>query len=183
MQVITTAIPDVKIIVPRRFADTRGHFSETYTDREWRSAGMDVRFVQDNESLSVAKGVVRGLHYQIPPAAQAKLVRVLSGAILDVVVDIRRGSPTFGRPVSVVISAADGRQVFIPPGFAHGYVTLEANTLISYKVSSYYAPTCDRGIRWNDPSLAIDWGVDEQAAILSERDRRHPLLTDATDLF
>jgi len=183
MQITSTAIPDVKIISPRRFADARGYFCETYTNRAWQAAGMDVGFVQDNESLSLQKGVVRGLHYQIPPAAQAKLVRVLSGAILDVAVDIRRGSPTFGRQMSVVISAADGRQVFIPPGFAHGYLTLEANTLISYKVSDYYAPTCDRGIRWNDPALGIDWGVDEERAILSDRDRLHPLLKDATDLF
>lgn len=183
MQITSTAIPDVKIISPRRFADARGYFCETYTNRAWQAAGMDVGFVQDNESLSVQKGVVRGLHYQIPPVAQAKLVRVLCGAILDVAVDIRRGSPTFGRQMSVVISAADGRQVFIPPGFAHGYLTLEANTLISYKVSDYYAPTCDRGIRWNDPALGIDWGVDEERAILSDRDRLHPLLKDATDLF
>ena len=183
MQITSTAIPDVKIISPRRFADARGYFCETYTNRAWQAAGMDVGFVQDNESLSVQKGVVRGLHYQIPPVAQAKLVRVLSGAILDVAVDIRRGSPTFGRQMSVVISAADGRQVFIPPGFAHGYLTLEANTLISYKVSDYYAPTCDRGIRWNDPALGIDWGVDEERAILSDRDRLHPLLKDATELF
>jgi len=183
MQITSTAIPDVKIISPRRFADARGYFCETYTNRAWQAAGMDVGFVQDNESLSVQKGVVRGLHYQIPPVAQAKLVRVLCGAILDVAVDIRRGSPTFGRQMSVVISAADGRQVFIPPGFAHGYLTLEANTLISYKVSDYYAPTCDRGIRWNDPALGIDWGVDEERAILSDRDRLHPLLKDATELF
>ena len=183
MQIIPTAIPDVKIIVPRRFADARGYFSETYSDRDWQAAGMDVRFLQDNDSMSLHKGVVRGLHYQIPPAAQGKLVRVLSGALLDVAVDIRRGSPTFGRQVSVAISAADGRQVFIPPGFAHGYVTLEPGTLVSYKVSSYYSPTCERGIRWNDPALGIDWGVDEAAAILSERDCRHPFLKDAVDLF
>lgn len=183
MQIIQTKIPDVKIVVPRRLVDSRGYFSETYSGRAWREAGINFEFVQDNESLSVERGVVRGLHYQIPPASQAKLVRVLNGAILDVAVDIRRCSPTFGRQISVVISAADGRQVFIPPGFAHGFVTLEPMTLISYKVSGYYAPLCDRGIRWNDPALGIDWGIDEESVIISDRDRAHPLMKDAADLF
>lgn len=183
MQIIETEIPDLKILVPRRIVDARGYFSETYSERLLRSAGIDVAFVQDNESLSVEKGVVRGLHFQIAPAGQAKLIRVVSGAILDVAVDIRRGSPTFGQHMSLELNETDGRQIFIPAGFAHGFTTLQTNTLISYKVSAYYSPIHDRGIRWNDPAMKIDWGIDAQSAILSERDRRHPLLADAVDLF
>jgi dTDP-4-dehydrorhamnose 3,5-epimerase len=183
MEIHETDIPDLKILQPRRVTDVRGYFSESYSARVLRTAGIDVHFVQDNESLSKEKGVVRGLHYQIAPAAQAKLIRVVCGAILDVAVDIRRGSPTFGQHVSLELSAADGRQLFIPPGFAHGFVTLESNTLLSYKVSDYYSPAHDRGIRWNDPAMQIRWPIDPQEAILSERDRRHPLLADAVDLF
>lgn len=183
MQIIDTTIPDLKILVPRRISDVRGYFSETYSQRLLRAAGIDVSFVQDNESLSVEKGVVRGLHFQIAPAAQAKLIRVISGAIRDVAVDIRRNSPTFGQHVSLELSGADGRQIYIPPGFAHGFVTLQNNTLLSYKVSDYYSPSHDRGIRWDDPALKIEWGIDAQAAVLSERDRKHPLLADAVELF
>ncbi len=183
MQIVDSKITDVKILEPRRISDVRGYFSETYSERLLRAAGIHVAFVQDNESLSVEKGVVRGLHYQIAPAAQAKLIRVVSGAILDVAVDIRRSSPTFGEHVSLELNSKEGRQMFIPAGFAHGFVTLEANTMLSYKVSSYYAPDCDRGIRWDDPAMKIDWGVNSRTAILSERDRRHPLLADAADLF
>ena len=183
MEICEADIPDLKILQPRRVTDVRGYFSETYSERVLRAAGIDVTFLQDNESLSKEKGVVRGLHYQIAPAAQAKLIRVVSGAILDVAVDIRRASPTFGRHVSLELTAADGRQLFIPAGFAHGFVTLEPNTLLSYKVSDYYSPAHDRGIRWNDPAMQIRWAVDPQEAILSERDRRHPLLAEAVDLF
>ena len=160
MQIIESQIPDLKILVPRRISDVRGYFSETYSERLLCAAGIDVAFVQDNESLSVEKGVVRGLHFQIAPAGQGKLIRVVSGAILDVAVDIRRGSPTFGQHVSLELSGTDGRQIYIPPGFAHGFATLQSNTLISYKVSDYYSPSHDRGIRWDDPALKIDWGID-----------------------
>jgi dTDP-4-dehydrorhamnose 3,5-epimerase len=142
-----------------------------------------VEFVQDNQSLSVEKGVVRGLHYQLPPTAQDKLIRVTRGAILDVAVDIRRGSPTFGKHVSAVISAESWNQVFVPKGFAHGFVTLEPNTEVLYKVTNYYSPKDERGIRWNDPKLGIKWGIDESSAVLSEKDRKYPMLAEATDLF
>ena len=183
MQVIPTEIPEVKILVPRRFKDARGYFAETYNRRLFCEAGVHAEFVQDNQSLSVETGVVRGLHYQIEPMAQVKLVRVLRGSILDVAVDIRRGSPTFGRHVTITLQADDGKQILIPLGFAHGFATLEPNTEVFYKVSSYYSPAHERGIRWNDPALGIDWGVDEKSAVLSERDRVHPLLKDASDLF
>ena len=184
MQVIATEIPAVKLLTPKKFGDNRGFFSETFNRKTFAElTGVDVDFVQDNQSLSVEKGVVRGLHYQLPPTAQAKLVRVTRGAILDIAVDIRRGSPTFGKHVAAVISAENWRQIFVPVGFAHGFVTLEANTEVLYKVTAYYSPKDERGIRWNDPALRIDWGIDESAAVLSEKDRKYPTLAEATDLF
>ena len=152
MEMTDSNISAVKILQPHRISDPRGYFCETYSERLLRAAGIDCQFVQDNESLSTEKGVVRGLHYQIAPAAQAKLVRVVSGAILDVAVDIRKSSSTFGQHVSLELSAANGRQLFIPPGFAHGFVTMVPHTIISYKVSNYYSPAHDRGIRWDDPA-------------------------------
>jgi dTDP-4-dehydrorhamnose 3,5-epimerase len=184
MQVTATQIPDVKILTPKKFGDSRGFFSETYNRNTLRDLiGADVDFVQDNQSLSVEKGVVRGLHYQMPPMAQAKLVRVTRGAILDVAVDIRRASPTFGRHVAAVISADNWRQIFVPVGFAHGFVTLEPNTEVLYKVSNYYSPKDERGILWNDPKLAIDWGISESAAVMSEKDQKYPTLAAAKDFF
>jgi dTDP-4-dehydrorhamnose 3,5-epimerase len=183
MEVIPLAIPDVKLLIPRRFGDNRGFFSEVYNRQVFTSAGIGEEFVQDNHSLSVQKGVVRALHYQIPPLAQAKLVRVVAGAILDVAVDIRRSSPTFGRHVSQVISAENWRQMYIPQGFAHGFVTLEPDTQVLYKVSHVYSPQHERGILWNDPTIGIDWGISPGDAVLSERDRHHPLLADQNDLF
>ena len=183
MQVTSTEIPDVKILVPKQFKDHRGFFSEVYSTKLLRDAGINAAFVQDNHSLSVEKGVLRGLHYQVGPMAQDKLVRVVRGAILDVAVDVRRGSPTFGRHVSAVISAENWQQIFVPVGFAHGFVTLEPNTEVLYKVSAFYSPQHERGVRWNDPALGIDWGVGEDEAVLSDRDRRHPLLAQAQDLF
>ena len=183
MQILPTEIPDVKVLIPRRYKDARGYFAETYNRKALREAGVESEFVQDNQSMSAEIGVVRGLHYQIAPMAQVKLVRVLHGAILDVALDIRRGSPTFGRHVTVRIDAEEGKQVLIPIGFAHGFTTLESNTEVFYKVSSYYSPAHERGIRWNDADLGIDWGVAETAAILSERDRVHPMFKDAADLF
>jgi dTDP-4-dehydrorhamnose 3,5-epimerase len=183
MQIQPLAIPDVMLITPRRFADTRGFFSETFNERAWSDAGLDAQFVQDNHAYSVEKGVVRGLHFQLPPAAQGKLVRVTRGAIRDVAVDIRRASPSFGQHVSAVISAENWTQIWVPPGFAHGYVTLEEHTEVIYKVTNLYAPTLDRGILWNDPALAIDWGIGQDLAILSEKDRNQPRLAEAPDLF
>lgn len=184
MQLIPTEIPDVKVLATKKFGDARGFFSETYSRKVLRElAGLDVEFVQDNQSLSVQKGVVRGLHYQLPPMAQDKLIRVTRGAVLDIAVDIRRHSPTFGQHVSAVLSGDNWRQIFVPRGFAHGFVTLEPNTEVLYKVSNYYSPADDRGILWNDPALSIDWGIGAGDAILSDKDRKHPALADAKDLF
>jgi dTDP-4-dehydrorhamnose 3,5-epimerase len=184
MQVTETAIPAVKILSPKKHGDHRGFFSEVYSRKALRDlAGIDIEFVQDNHSLSAEKGVLRGLHYQMPPMAQDKLIRVVRGAILDVAVDIRRASPTFGKHVREIISAENWKQIFIPIGFAHGFVTLEANTEVVYKVTNYYSPADDRGILWNDPALGIDWGVPATAAVLSEKDRKHPTIAEAKDLF
>jgi len=183
MQIIETEIPDVKILSPKKLGDHRGFFSETYNRKLFADAGITCEFVQDNHSLSGNKGVVRGLHYQLPPAAQHKLVRVVHGAILDVALDIRRNSPTFGRHVSAIVSAENWKQMFVPIGFAHGFVTLEANTQVIYKVSDYYSPQHERGIRWNDPALKIDWGIAIEQAILSQRDTQHPVLAQTHDLF
>lgn len=183
MEIESTAIADVKVLVPKRFGDRRGFFSEVYNKRALAEVGIEYDFVQDNHSLSAEPGVLRGLHYQIPPHAQAKLVRVVRGAILDVAVDIRRGASTFGQYVKVELSAENWRQVLIPPGFAHGFVTLEPMTEVIYKVTQYYSPQHERGILWSDPALGIDWGIDSRAVILSERDWRHPTLAKQQDLF
>ena len=183
MQVIETAIPDVKVLVPKQFKDHRGFFSEVYSRKALKDLGIFREFVQDNHSLSVEKGVLRGLHFQVPPMAQDKLVRVVRGAILDVAVDVRRVSPTFGKHVAVEISAENWRQIFVPVGFAHGFVTLEPNTEVLYKVSAPYSPGHERGVKWNDPALGINWGVGEGQAVLSARDQTHPPLAAAGDLF
>jgi dTDP-4-dehydrorhamnose 3,5-epimerase len=183
MQRIETSIHGVLVLVPKKFGDARGFFSETYSQREWAEMGMDDDFVQDNHSKSVETGVVRGLHYQLPPMAQTKLIRVVSGAVLDVVVDIRRGSRTFGNHIAEELSAENWKQVYVPAGFAHGFVTLRPNTEVIYKVSNYYSPEHERGLRWNDPALCIDWAIDESTATLSDRDRLHPMLNDLRDLF
>jgi dTDP-4-dehydrorhamnose 3,5-epimerase len=179
MEIRSTAIAEVKILSPRKFGDERGFFSEVYSRKALVSVGILTEFVQDNHSLSAACGVVRALHYQLPPMAQDKLVRVVRGAILDVAVDIRRNSPTFGQHIREIISAANWRQIFVPAGFAHGFVTLEPNTEVVYKVSNYYSPEHERGIRWNDPALAIDWGIDSDQAVLNTRDKAHPLFESA----
>lgn len=183
MQLIETEIADVKVLVPKKFGDHRGFFSEVYSDKLLADAGIEARFVQDNHSLSAEAGVVRGLHYQLPPMAQDKLIRVVRGAIVDVAVDIRRGSPTFRKHVACVLSAENWKQMFVPAGFAHGFATLEPNTEVIYKVTNYYSPAHERGIMWNDPKLGIDWRVAEDAAVLSERDRKHPALAESSDLF
>lgn len=170
-----TAIPDVKILRPKRFGDARGYFSETFNKQALAEAGIDFDAVQDNESLSAAPGTIRGLHFQKPDAAQAKLVRVLSGSIFDVAVDLRRGSPTYGRHVGVTLTADDWQQLLVPKGFAHGFCTLAPDTRVFYKVDAYYSQTLDAGLLWNDPDLAIDWPVSPGEVTLSEKDGRLPL--------
>ncbi|MBN8911426.1 MAG: dTDP-4-dehydrorhamnose 3,5-epimerase [Rhizobiales bacterium] len=176
-------MPDVKLISPQKFGDHRGFFSETYSKRGLAEAGIALDFVQDNHSLSAAKGTMRGLHFQTPPFAQDKLVRVTRGAILDVAVDIRRGSPTYGQHVSVELSADNWHQLLVPIGFAHGFMTLEPDTEVLYKVTNVYAPECDRGLLWNDPDLGIAWPTAATDAVLSDKDRKHPRLRDLTDAF
>jgi dTDP-4-dehydrorhamnose 3,5-epimerase len=183
MQIEKLKIPEVMLITPKRHSDSRGFFSESYNERELAENGILLNFVQDNHSLSVEKGTVRGLHFQIPPSAQHKLVRVVRGSVLDVAVDIREGSPTYGQHVSAVISAEAGNQILVPVGFAHGFCTLEPNTELLYKVTDYYSGEHDRGIRWNDPALGIDWAVDESEASLSDRDLQWPILQDLPTYF
>jgi dTDP-4-dehydrorhamnose 3,5-epimerase len=183
LNVVSLAIPEVKIIRPTKFGDARGFFSETYNKKAFQDAGIDLDFVQDNQALSRRPGTIRGLHYQGQPHAQHKLVRVVSGRILDVAVDIRVSSPTFGKWVSAEISADEWNQILVPIGFAHGLCTLEPNTEVIYKVTGYYAPQHDFGIRWNDPDLNIPWPVAAEQAELSEKDRKQPLLKDVRNLF
>jgi dTDP-4-dehydrorhamnose 3,5-epimerase len=174
MDVVALAIPDVKLITPRRVGDQRGFFSETFNRHRFAEAGLVADFVQDNHSLSRPRGTVRGLHFQRPPFAQAKLVRVLRGAVFDVVLDIRPGSPTYGHHVAVELSAAAGAQLLIPEGFAHGFCTTEPDTEVFYKVSRDYAPAHEGGILWNDPGLRIAWPIEAAQAVLSDRDRKWP---------
>lgn len=175
-------IPDVILIEPKVFADERGFFVETYKESDFSEAGIAVKFVQDNHSKSVAKGILRGLHFQKEPAFQAKLVRVIAGSIFDVAVDIRKSSPTFGRWVSAHLSGENKNMLYVPVGFAHGFCTLEENTEVIYKCSRVYSAECDRGILWNDKDINIEWPVKEP--ILSKKDENWPLLKDAKgDLY
>jgi dTDP-4-dehydrorhamnose 3,5-epimerase len=178
-----TAIPDVKIITPKKFGDRRGFFSETYNRRAAAEAGIRLEFVQDNHSLSADVGTIRGLHFQSAPFAQDKLVRAPRGRILDVAVDLRRSSPTFGRHVAVELSAENWRQLLVPIGFAHGFCTLEPDTEVFYKVTNYYSPAHDHGLAFDDPALGIAWPVDATKAILSDKDRRLPRLADCPLYF
>jgi dTDP-4-dehydrorhamnose 3,5-epimerase len=173
----------VLLIEPPRFDDARGWFSETYHAQAFARHGVELNFVQDNASCSVATGTVRGLHYQSPPFAQAKLVRVVKGRILDVAVDIRAGSPTYGRHVTAELSDENGRQLLVPVGFAHGFVTREPETIVAYKVTSYYAPDHDHGVFWADPDLGIEWGIDAADAILSQKDLNWPRLAKTSPAF
>ncbi|MEE9922414.1 MAG: dTDP-4-dehydrorhamnose 3,5-epimerase [Brucella anthropi] len=166
-------------ISPRKLGDDRGFFSETYNAKSLAEAGIDLTFVQDNHSYSAAKGVVRGLHYQLPPFAQDKLVRVIRGAILDVAVDIRKSSPTFGKWVALEVSAEKWNQILVPKGFAHGFVTLVENTEVIYKVTNYYSPEHDRSIRFDDPVIGIDWPLPASGVQLSDKDEKAPLLANA----
>ncbi|MCV2867974.1 dTDP-4-dehydrorhamnose 3,5-epimerase [Defluviimonas sp. WL0002] len=171
MQIEQTDLEGVMILTPRRFGDARGWFSEVWNARVLAEAGIATQFVQDNHSYSRDAGTVRGLHYQSPPHAQAKLVRCGRGRILDVAVDIRSGSPTYGKWVGVDLSAEDGRQLLIPAGFLHGFITREPDCEVLYKCSDFYAPECDGAVRFDDPGIGIDWGIDPATAILSDKDR------------
>lgn len=183
LSVVSLEIPDVKIVRPAKFGDERGFFSEVYSRPAFVQAGIDIAFIQDNHAYSAERGTVRGLHFQSPPFAQDKLVRVVRGSILDVAVDLRVGSPTYGRHVSAVISAAEWNQILVPIGFAHGLVTLEPGTEVLYKVSNVYAPEHDKGLLWNDPELGIAWPVSEADAILSAKDKVQPRLADLPAYF
>ena len=172
MQVEPLEIADVKIITPKKFGDHRGFFSETYNRDAFGAAGLDLTFVQDNHSFSAPKGTLRGLHFQAPPHGQDKLLRVIRGAIFDVAVDIRKGSPSYGKWVGRVISAEDWNQILVPVGFAHGFCTIEENTEVLYKVTDIYAPDCEDGLTWNDPAIGIDWPLDGDP-ILSAKDEAY----------
>jgi dTDP-4-dehydrorhamnose 3,5-epimerase len=178
MEIRSTAISEVKVLTPRRFGDARGFFSEAWSAARMAEAGLDFAFVQDNESLSAQRGTLRGLHYQAPPFAQTKLVRVVRGAILDVAVDARRGSPTWGKWVSEVISAENGAQILVPRGFLHGFVTLTPDAHVIYKVDNPYDASSDGGVSWSDAELGIDWGVAPDAVTLSDKDCRAPAFRD-----
>lgn len=177
MQVRPTEISDVKIVEPQIFRDARGSFQETYNVRRYREAGICADFIQDNESMS-SRGVLRGLHWQAGEFAQAKLVRVIRGAVWDVAVDIRKGSPTFGRHVACELTSENGRQFFIPRGFAHGFVVLEDETIFSYKCDNFYNPASERGLKFDDPALGIEYPNPGRPILLSEKDLKHPLLKD-----
>ena len=182
MNVIQTEIPGVVIIEPRIFGDSRGYFFESFSEKNFKEQVADVDFVQDNESKS-CYGVVRGLHFQKPPHAQSKLVRVVKGRVLDVAVDIRKGSPTFGQHVAVELSEENHRQLFIPRGFAHGFAVLSDQAIFQYKCDDYYAPETEGAIAWDDPEIGIDWKIPEDKVILSPKDANHPELKDSTELF
>ena len=177
------AIPNVVLITPDRYGDARGFFSETYSARRYGEAGIDQTFVQDNHSLSARVGVVRGLHCQIAPSVQGKLVREVKGAVWDVAVDIRHGSPTYGRHVAAEISAANWRQLWVPGGFLHGFCTLEPDTEVIYKVTADYDPAAERGVAWNDSFLALPWPVSAGDAVLSDKDAGLPALADCDVWF
>ena len=183
LDVLPLSLSGVRLIRAKRYLDPRGHFAETYVRRDFAAAGIDQEFVQDNQSCSSARGTVRGLHFQISPFAQAKLVRVLRGRILDVVVDLRRSSPSYGRHLSVELDADSGDQLYVPAGFAHGFCTFVADTEVLYKVDAVYSAEHDRGVNWADPALGIAWPVSEADAVLSPKDAALPALRDLPDYF
>ena len=182
MNFIKTKLEDVIVIEPAVFGDHRGWFMETYSDSKMKEAGIDLTFVQDNQSFSATKGTLRGLHYQLAPKAQTKLVRCTRGAIFDVAVDIREGSPTYGKWFGIELSAENKKQLLVPKGFAHGFMTLTDDAEVQYKVDELYAPECDRGILWNDPDIGIEWPI-EITPVLSAKDEKAPLLNDTENNF
>lgn len=183
MKLTPQAIPDVLLLEPRKFGDARGFFSEVWKESALAAQGFAARFVQDNHSFSAQRGVLRGLHFQRPPTPQGKLVRVTRGAILDVAVDIREGSPTYGRHVAMELSAENWRQLWVPRGFAHGFVTLTEDVEVLYKVDGEYDPATDAGIAWDDPDLGIGWPLPPDGPVLSDKDRRAPRLRDIPPPF
>jgi len=183
LDVTAAEIEAIKLLRPQIHRDNRGFFSETYNRANLAAVGLDLEFVQDNHSFSEKPGVIRGLHFQIPPFAQDKLVRVIRGSVLDVAVDMRSKSPTYGKHVARVISAAEWNQIFVPIGFAHGFCTLEPNTEVIYKVTNYYSLSHDRGLLWNDPDLGIVWPIEEAEAILSDKDKKLPRLSQLPVYF
>jgi dTDP-4-dehydrorhamnose 3,5-epimerase len=183
MKIEQTSLPGVVVLTPARFGDSRGFFSESWNRKRMTEAGFDIDFVQDNHSFSARAGTVRGLHFQSPPHAQAKLVRCGRGRLFDVAVDIRRGSPTWGRWFGVDLSFDNGRQILIPEGFLHGFVTREPDTEITYKCSDYYAPECDGAVRFDDPDLGIDWGLGGMAPVLSDKDAAAPAFANFVSPF
>ncbi|MEM8698037.1 MAG: dTDP-4-dehydrorhamnose 3,5-epimerase [Pseudomonadota bacterium] len=183
MDVFETAIPEVKRLTPRRFGDNRGFFSETWNQKRLAEAGIEADFVQDNHSFSADKGTVRGLHFQAPPFAQGKLVRVVRGAVLDVAVDIRKSSPSFGQWVAEELSAQNGAQLWVPRGFLHAFITLTPDVDLLYKVDNWYSPEADGAVRFDDPDLGIDWGIDPAHAVLSDKDAQAPWFRDFESPF
>jgi dTDP-4-dehydrorhamnose 3,5-epimerase len=183
MQIEETPIPGLLVITPARFGDARGFFSESYNKARMAEHGIKTQFVQDNHSLSEQAGTVRGLHFQSPPHAQAKLVRCGRGRLFDVAVDIRKGSPTYGKWFGLELTFENGKQLLIPEGFLHGFATRVPNTEIIYKCSDFYAPDCDGAVRFDDPDIAIDWGLDDKAPLLSDKDASAPLLRDLMNPF
>jgi dTDP-4-dehydrorhamnose 3,5-epimerase len=183
LNVVPLELPEVLVITPKMHRDQRGYFIETYSAPDFADIGIQCVFVQDNHCLSIVAGTVRGLHFQIPPISQAKLVRVLRGRIFDVAVDIRRGSPTYGHWCAATITAEAGEQFFVPHGFAHGYCTLEPDTEVAYKVDNYYSKERDAGLLWNDPAIGIVWPVSERAAVLSEKDCKLPRIANFESPF
>jgi dTDP-4-dehydrorhamnose 3,5-epimerase len=183
MQIERFDIPDIFAMVSPKHSDHRGFFSETYRRDALAAEGLDQPFVQENHVYSTQPGVLRGLHFQVAPHAQGKLVRCVRGAILDVGVDIRTGSPGYGRHIAVELSAANWKQLWVPPGFAHGYLTLEPDCEVIYRVTDYWAPDCERGIAWDDPALGIDWRIPAGGAILNDKDRRNPPLAEIERFF
>lgn len=179
LKVISTNLQDVKIVETDVFGDHRGFFTETFTKNKFHEAGLDIDFIQDNQSLSVEPGVLRGMHYQLAPHAQTKLLRAVTGVIYDVLVDIRKGSPTYGKWEGYILSEYNHRQLLVPKGFAHGFVTLTPNVNVAYKVDGYYAPKADGGIAFDDPDVGIKWPMPLDHLILSEKDKHHPNLKDA----
>ena len=183
MEIHSFPISGLKLVIPRRNGDERGYFAETFRADIFAARCGEHRFVQDNESLSAKAGTVRGLHFQTAPHAQGKLVRCTAGALFDVAVDIRHGSPTFGQWVSETLTPDNGRQLWVPPGFAHGFCSLEPNTVICYKVTDYYSAECDKGLRWDDPAIGIAWPDVADPHTLSPKDRRQPLLAGLPEYF
>jgi dTDP-4-dehydrorhamnose 3,5-epimerase len=183
LEVTSTAIPDVKVLLPKAFGDTRGTFSETWNAARFAEHGITLNFVQDNQSWSAQVGTIRGLHFQSPPKAQAKLVRVIRGRVLDVAVDLRRASPTYGKWVAEELSAQNRKQLLVPTGFAHGFCTLEPDTEVLYKVTDYYSPANDLGIAWDDLDLAITWPVRKDKVVLSDKDARQPVFSSLPAYF